>query len=229
MSRTPHLQPLARATGALAAALTLLAGAAGTARGQPVTTSGAAMASPMSQGRMTQMMRDWHPASQEAVRMMTQKYGPPMEVTATMAMWGKTGPWKRTIVSSQAVQHAFPMPHPDVMEQVVDYKVPPATVDELAQYDGSVIVERTKGELSARCDKEGANFLALNLAHDLVTGKQTVEGARKMYGEQILAMKAGRPAPYTERLMFAPMPNTADPDQPLPVPMPMPGAPRSRR
>ena len=178
---------------------------------------------PMSQGQLTQMMRDWHPAAQEAVRMMTQKYGPPMEMTATMAMWGKTGPWKRTIVSSQAVQHAFPMPHPDVMEQVVDYRVPPEMFDELAMYDGSVIVERTKGELSARCDKEAANLLALNLAHEIVTGKQTVEGARKMYGEQIMAMKAGRPAPYTERLMFEPMPNAADPDQPLP----MAGAPTS--
>ena len=76
-------------------------------------------------------------------------------------------------------------------------------------------VERTKGELSARCDKEGANFLALNLAHDIVTGKQTVEGARKMYGEQIMAMKAMKPAPYTERLMFGMMSNTGDADRPL--------------
>ena len=171
----------------------------------------------MNDAQMTRTMQGWHPASQEAVRMMTQKYGPPVEMTATMAMWGKTGPWKRTVVSSQAVQHAFPMPHPDVMEQVVDYRVPPEMFDELAQYDGSVIVERTKGELSARCDKEGANFLALNLAHDLVTGRQTVEGARKTYGEQIMAMKARKPAPYTERLMFAPMPNAADPDQPQPT------------
>jgi hypothetical protein len=69
--------------------------------------------------------------------------------------------------------------------------------------------------MSARCDKEGANFLALNLAHDVATGKQTVEGARKMYGEQIMAMKAMKPAPYTERLMFGSTSNTGDPDQPL--------------
>jgi hypothetical protein len=35
-----------------------------------------------------------------------------------------------------------------------------------------------------------------------------------MYGEQILAMKAMKPAPYTERLMFAaPMSGTGDPDR----------------
>jgi hypothetical protein len=54
--------------------------------------------------------------------------------------------------------------------------VPPDKFDELAEYDGSVIVERTKGEIAARCDLEGANFLALNLAHEIVTGKRSVDG-----------------------------------------------------
>ncbi|MGQ0560790.1 MAG: hypothetical protein ACT443_02830 [Gemmatimonadota bacterium] len=57
--------------------------------------------------------------------------------------------------------------------------------DDLAAYDGSVIAERTKGVLSARCDKEGANFLALNLAHEIVTGRRTVEDARARYAEEI--------------------------------------------
>jgi len=134
--------------------------------------------------------------------MMVEKYGQPAEETATMLVWHNTGPWKRTIISKEAVQHDFPMPHPDVMEQVINYKVPPDKFDDLAMYDGSVIVERTKGELSARCDKEGANFLALNLANDIVTGKQTVSGARAEYARQIKAMMGGQPAPYTERLKF---------------------------
>ena len=37
--------------------------------------------------------------------------------------------------------------------------------------DGSVSVHRTVGEISAKCDFEGANFLALNLANDVITGK----------------------------------------------------------
>ncbi len=214
MPRTPHLQPLARATGALAAALTLLASAAGTARGQPVTTSGAAMASPMSQGRMTQMMRDWHPAAQEAVRTMTQKYGPPMEMTATTAVWGKTGPWKRTVVFAKEYAHAFPMPHTDVMQQWVDYKAPVDMYDELAQYDGSVVLERTAGEMSARCDKEGANLLALNLMHEIVTGKLTAEEARKSLSETMSAYAMNRSAPYAEAFQFElPQEQTADKDE----------------
>jgi hypothetical protein len=54
------------------------------------------------------------------------------------------------------VDHYFPVRHPDVLEQAVHYRVPTDKFDELAAYDGSVIVERTKGEISARCGKEGA-------------------------------------------------------------------------
>ncbi|MEO7522254.1 MAG: hypothetical protein ABIW79_10595, partial [Gemmatimonas sp.] len=48
------------------------------------------------------------------------------------------------------------------------------------------------------------------------TGKRSPDDARKMYGEQIMAMKAGQPAPYTERLLFTPaMGMTNDPDHPF--------------
>ncbi len=153
-------------------------------------------------GTVTQRLEGWHEASRGAAMMMVEKYGEPAEETATMLVWHNTGPWKRTIISKEAVQHNFPMPHPDVMEQVIDYQVPWDKFDELAQYDGSVIVERTKGEMSARCDKEAANFLAINLAHDIVTGKQTVNGARGEYAAQIKAMMAKQPAPYTEGIKF---------------------------
>jgi hypothetical protein len=157
----------------------------------------------------------WSAASREAIADMTAKYGRPNEMTPTMAVWHNNGPWKRTIVYRTEVPHSFPMQHPDVMQQFVDYRVPTDRYDELATYDGSVVVERTNGEISARCDKEGANFLALNLAQEIATGRRTAEDARRMYAEQIMAMKAGRPAPYTERLLFTPMRGTSmDPDRP---------------
>jgi hypothetical protein len=44
-----------------------------------------------------------------------------------------------------------------------------------------VVADRTKGEVMARCDMEEMNFLSLNLVHDIVTGKRTVEeGGRKL-------------------------------------------------
>ena len=160
-------------------------------------------------------MAGWSAASREAMAEMTAKYGRPNEMTPTMAVWHNNGPWKRTIIYRDEVPHSFPMPHPDVMEQFVDYRVPTDKFDDIAMYDGSVMTERTKGEMSARCDKEGANFLALNLADEIARGRRTVEDARRMYAEQIMAMKAGRPAPYTERLLFTPTPGRSmDPDRP---------------
>jgi len=84
----------------------------------------------------------------------------------------------------------------------------------LAHYDGSVIVERTKGEISARCDKEGANFLALNLANDIVKGNKSVEEARKSYGEAMMQMMQGSPPESTQKLTFdVPEANVGDSDE----------------
>ena len=83
----------------------------------------------------------------------------------------------------------------------------------LAAYDGSVILERTTGEMSARCDETAANFLALDLVDEIVRGTRTVEDARRTYGDYIMAMMAMTSAPYTEKLMFAPMMNTNEPDR----------------
>ena len=153
-------------------------------------------------------------ASQKAAKVMHDKYGPPAAMTADEMVWGATGPWKRTVIYRVEQPHEFPVHHTDVMQQWIDYRVPKDMFDKLAEYDGSVVVERTSGEMSARCDAAGANFLALDLADEIVRGKRTVSDARKMYLEQIMLMKAMKPAPYTEKLMFAMMSGTNDPDKP---------------
>ena len=85
----------------------------------------------------------------------------------------------------------------------------------MARYDGSVIVERTNGEMSARCDKEGANFLAINLGHDVATGKKTSEEARTYYAAAIKRFVTTKEMdPYMQKLQFKPLgPGTSDPDR----------------
>src|SRR5687767_15964910 len=121
-----------------------------------------------------------------------------------MVMWHGNGSWKHTIVHRDEIAHDFPKPHTDFVEQFIDYRVPVDKFDELAQYDGSVIVERTKGEISARCDKEPMNFLALNLANDIVVGRRSVEDARRFYAETAAAFMRGEKLPYVQRLQFQP-------------------------
>lgn len=160
------------------------------------------------------LIADWPPTPKEVAQKMIAKYGPPDESTPGMLIWNNKGPWKQTILSREEIPHSFPKKHTDLLEQVIDYRVPPEKFDELARYDGSVIVERTKGTMSARCDKEEMNFLALNLAHDVITGGKTVEQARDFYAKTVKATMNGEMPPYTQKLQFpVAKGGTADPDK----------------
>lgn len=158
---------------------------------------------------------DWPEASKKAAREMGHEYGSPDEVTETQLIWHERGPWKRSILSRDGTPHDWPSPHVDVLEQVIDFRVDPKRADELARFDGSVIVERTKGELSARCGGEAANFLAINLARDIATGKRSVESARAFYEQAMADAASGQKPEEMEGLLFAQAEGeTGDRDQP---------------
>lgn len=158
----------------------------------------------------------WPKTAKEAAQKTIDKYGQPDAAHATHLYWHENGPWNYTFVYRDPIPHLFPMKHEDVLEQAIDYEVPPEKFDELATYDGSVIVRRTKGEASAMCDKEEMNFLALNLMNDIVTGKVGVQEARQTYGKIAMAFMKGEQHPYTQKLSFqVAKGKTGDPDQPL--------------
>jgi len=161
----------------------------------------------------SKIITGWNEESQEAAQLVIDTYGEPQEATESLLTWHEVGPWKRVLASRVYFEHHFPAPHIDSVESVIDYRVPPEQFTPLAAFDGSVIVERTAGEVSARCHDEQANFLALNLLHDLVTGAKDVEAARAYYAEEFLNARRKQPTPYMERLRFQPGTGTADPDQ----------------
>ncbi len=136
-------------------------------------------------------------------------------MTESRLIWHRPGPWKRVVASKAFDEHRFPSPHNDSVESVLDYRVPPEKVSELARFDGSVVVDRTRGEVSARCHDEEANNLALNLVHDVVTGAKTVEEARAYYAKEFTDYRRGRPTPYMEKLRVPAGTGTSDPDEPV--------------
>lgn len=148
------------------------------------------------------LISDWNAMSKKAANFTIEQYGPPNEGIQSRLIWYNNGPWKRTIVYQDEIPHDFPQPHTDVIEQVIDYKVPPEMLGELAKFDGSIIVEKTKGEASSRCDMEAANFTALNLMNDIVTGKLNAEKAREVLCEVMSSYMMNRSAPYAEALQF---------------------------
>lgn len=164
-------------------------------------------------------LKGWPEASQKAAKDMQAKYGNPNGVTPDMLVWNNNGIWLKTIVYKQEMKHDFPKPHTDVIEQWVNYSVPLHSYDELALYDGSVTVNRTNGTVSARCDNEGMNFLAVNLAYDITKNKVTVDEARMNYGNDAMAFMKGEKPGYTQKLNFVSDPTSPDPDEPLDMDM----------
>jgi hypothetical protein len=162
----------------------------------------------------SELVEAWPQESREAAQLVIDQYGEPHEATESLLTWHRVGPWKRLVASRAFYEHQFPAPHIDSVESFIDYRVPPKMLTPLAEFDGSVIAERTAGEVSARCHDEQANFLALNLMHELVTGEKTVDEARRYYAEEFLAARRGDPTPYMSGLRFRPADgNSADPDE----------------
>ena len=156
---------------------------------------------------------DWPEVAKKAFKEMQAKYGHPQGATPTRIVWTDKGPFREIILLNEAIDHDFPKPHKDCLEHVVNYDVPKEKVGELAQFDGSIIVDRTRGTLSARCDSEAHNLVALNLAHDIITGKKSVEEARKAYTKGAEMEMAGKPLPpIAHKLMFEPQPKAGDSD-----------------
>lgn len=148
------------------------------------------------------IIEDWPAPQKNVAGQMIEKYGPPNEATPTKLFWYGNSPWKRTELSRDVVTHHWPTVHSDFLTQVIDYRVPPEMFHLIAMFDGSILCDRTRGEVSARCDSESANVLGMNMVHEIVTGKRTVEDARETAVESTVAYNLGRSAPYAERLLF---------------------------
>jgi hypothetical protein len=163
-----------------------------------------------------EILESWPEPSREAAQLVVDKYGEPTEATPTQLVWQDVGTWKRLVATKEYYEHNFPAPHIDAVESFIDYAVPTEMFTPLAEYDGSVMVERTAGEVSARCHDEEANNLALNLMHDIVQGEKSVDEARDYYAKEFLDYRRGKPTPYMEKLHFTPgNQDSGDPDERL--------------
>lgn len=197
-----------------ASGVALLVGGCTTGRVETTTGGDVAAARTVTVRPARSIIATWPAKQQETATLMIDKYGEPSVTGDRMLVWYGTGPFVKTTVSRDEVPHNFPMPHMDYLAQTVKHSVPGDKLDELHDYDGSVWYHRTRGELSAQCDKEEANFLALNLAHDVINGKRTVADARAFYATTMKAfMQGDKSSPYLQGIMFPTEPNAADPDR----------------
>lgn len=172
------------------------------------------------QNSVDQMIAAWPARPKLGAQMMLSQYGPPQEVTSEKLVWHNQGPYKRITVTKKEHHHDFPTPHMDFLEHTVSYKVPSDKADALSAFDGSATFDRTRGELSGRCDLEGHNILTLNIANDILTGKKSAEEGRKAFSQIVVDDLLGKHPPYVTSLQFQPAQSAEFSDKPT-----IPGAP----
>lgn len=177
------------------AALLAAAAGAGTVEGE--WSSKLAVAS-----TAERVISSWPDLARSAARNMMAKYGKPDEVGEDALVWYGNGPWKKSIVHRRAWPHYSYMKDKDYLENTIGYAVPNDKLEDLTRFDKKLDVDQASAELSSRSDSEAMNYLALNLADEIVKGKRTVDEAREFAKKSARLMAAGKSSPYLNGFQF---------------------------
>lgn len=161
-----------------------------------------------------EITNDWPEKPSKLADKLVGTYGLPDEVTTERFFWHNVGQWKRIQLYRDGTPHNFPKEHKDHLRQTINYPIDPEFAEDLLEFDGSNVLWRTRGELSADCHKEAMNILTLNLADDIVKGEKTVDEARQAFAELAVKHMMGMAPDYTQRLQFdVPQGDQGDPDE----------------
>lgn len=144
----------------------------------------------------------WPTTTRKTAQAMIEKYGQPDAVTDRMLVWNDKDPWLKVVVYRDAINQGSFLTHDSFLENTVSYKVPLDKVADLIRFDSSLVIDETRGTLSSSCDTEGCNFLALNLANDIATGKRDVASAKDFFRNTMTKSLSGKSAPEMEKLLF---------------------------
>lgn len=163
-------------------------------------------------------IRFWSPEAQNATRLMVEQWGSPDLTSGQMLQWNGRGPYERIIIFHRSWAHSFPSPHQDFIFHEVSMKVPLERVPEIMRFNGSILVDRTRGMVGVHCDSPAHNIMSLNLAYEIAQGKRTAASARRFYADAIAREQAGKTSRYLNGIVFQPTTNNEDPDRPSPRP-----------
>lgn len=149
------------------------------------------------------VVRNWSKDLQAQARALIERYGKPTASDADSLTWSDNGPWRKTVLHREGFTHPMMGQTRDHLEQVVAYQVPEGKIADLQRFDKRIEVNRATDEMSSRADSESMNYLALNLADEIIRGERTVQGARAFARKVKMLEKAGKSSPYLEGLLFS--------------------------
>jgi hypothetical protein len=144
----------------------------------------------------------WPARPAAAARAMIGKYGPPARFGEHALLWDAAGPWKKIVVYSNAWPMFTGTPDKGYLEQTIDRQVPARMVSALTRFDRRLRIDEETAELSSRSETEAENFLALNLAEEIISGARTPGEAREFRDRTLELARAGKSSPYLAGFVF---------------------------
>ena len=132
---------------------------------------------------------------------MMDEYGSPNRIEGKRVVWEKKGPWKRIAVWD-GMDNYGSFVGTDNIEQTIAYSVPQNKRDAVSDFHEQVAISADGSELSARSSSEERNFLALNLADEIIRGVRTPDEARSFYVLTLRLADAGKTSVYMKGLRF---------------------------
>jgi hypothetical protein len=142
------------------------------------------------------VIRVWPERSRSTARALIEKYGEPSAFDDNSLIWYYVGPWQETVVHRETPKGA------DIVEQSIFYEVPEKKIPDLKRFQSGLDFDTTNKRLSSRAKSENLNFLALNLANEIVAGKRNAGQARDFYRKTLTLSQSGKSSPYLDGFLF---------------------------
>lgn len=136
---------------------------------------------------------------------MCEYYGLPDYVTPNVknypggCCWINIAGVDKVKVMDEAIKHDFPMPHVDFVYSTIylDKKLKASHIGDFAAVTGSILCDKLKNQVTARCGKLIKNAVTLQFVRDVIAGKADAKKAE--YSKRI---KANKPViPYKDVMM----------------------------
>lgn len=164
------------------------------AAGQPVRGPGSGI----------EVIHRWDPRPANTAREMVRRHGRPQEITESLLLWRRPGPWSRIVVYRNELPQSLPWEHLDCLEHAVPYAIPVEAVKPLAEFSTCVVCDRSARLLVARCQSEEVNTLLVNLSHFVIAERWSPDKAKHVLLEHLSDLGKGLPVDWARRFVFDP-------------------------
>ena len=139
-------------------------------------------------GSPTDVLQKWnHKDAAEYAQKLIDDYGEPDEYTESQLTWYDISQFNDTTVKDESVPHEFPKMHRDFVYSTMEIEVPEDMVPVFARATESILIDRLKNTVTARCGDIYANAITLGFVQDVLSGDapQDPDEAKKEYAKRI--------------------------------------------